>query len=57
MDINRVFMWKTFKKVFYIIINNFSQNIGIYAVDYGNKSNRLAFGGGEGVVYVCSLVT
>ncbi|KAM3132220.1 hypothetical protein pb186bvf_015680 [Paramecium bursaria] len=30
---------------------------GIYAVDYGNKTNRLAFGGGEGVVYVCSLVT
>ena len=46
-------MWKTFKKVFILII----YFIGIYAVDYGNKTNRLAFGGGEGVVYVCSLVT
>lgn len=29
--------------------------IGVYCVDYGNKSNKFAFGGGEGVVYICSL--
>ncbi|CAD8172100.1 unnamed protein product [Paramecium pentaurelia] len=28
---------------------------GVYCVDYGNKSNKFAFGGGEGVVYICSL--
>lgn len=27
--------------------------IGVYCVDYGNRSNKFAFGGGEGVVYVC----
>ena len=41
------------RRFFYIFIHQ----LGIYAVDYGNKTNRLAFGGGEGVVYVCSLVT
>ncbi|CAD8102441.1 unnamed protein product [Paramecium sonneborni] len=30
---------------------------GIYCVDYGNKSNKFAFGGGEGVVYICQLNT
>ena len=28
---------------------------GVYSVDYGNSSNKLAFGGGEGVVYIMSL--
>lgn len=28
---------------------------GVYAVDYSPKSNKFAFGGGEGVVYIMGL--
>jgi hypothetical protein len=31
--------------------------LGIYALDHGNCTNKFAFGGGEGVVYVCSLIS
>lgn len=43
-------IFKTYKKVLRYNINK-----GVYCVDYGNKSNKFAFGGGEGVVYICSL--
>lgn len=39
--------FEIYKKVSQLI------QIGIYCVDYGNKSNKFAFGGGEGVVYIC----
>ena len=28
---------------------------GCYTSDFGNSSNNLAFGGGEGYVYICSI--
>jgi len=28
---------------------------GVYSMDYANKSNKIAFGGGEGVAYVMNF--
>lgn len=28
---------------------------GVYSIDYANKSSKIAFGGGQGVVYILSL--
>ena len=28
---------------------------GIYSVDYGNSSNKVAFGGGDGVAYYLNI--
>jgi COMPASS component SWD3 len=28
---------------------------GVYSVDYGNSSNKVAFGGGDGLVYFLNI--
>lgn len=51
-NISLVLILKNYKKVIYYI---YLIIIGVYTVDYGNKTNKFAFGGGEGVVYICAL--
>lgn len=33
----------------------FGMNKGCYSVDFGNCSKKIAFSGGDGVIYVCNL--
>lgn len=33
----------------------FGMKKGVYSVDYGNSSNRVAFGGADGITYVLSI--